>query len=1163
LRLKKIEIFGFKSFADRTVIEFDVGITGVVGPNGCGKSNVADAFRWVMGEQSARSLRGEKMGDVIFAGTSKRKACQYAEVVLTFTDVGGALPVEYEEVAVGRRLYRNGDSEYVLNGNAVRLKDIHSLFWDTGLGKDSLAIFEQGKIEEVILRTPQERRPIFESASGVLRFRERRKEALRKLEQTGHNLSRIEDVLSEVSRQMEQLEKQVAEAKEYREGKERLESLERAILRTKLVRMDEAIAKGEEQLSKLDERLKQGEERVEAGRTLFSQLEQEMQEREKGLQAAREAFYQARSQRDMKQVESDGIKKRVGELDRMLKKYETELKALDSQAAELRQEEAVTVQGVDELPLLSEAESRYKEGRVAADSLETEVGEWRAQQKVVDRDRMQLVQTSHAVSSQLRETKVRLESGRERLEKINGRIAQLQQRKGELEAAVEERKRSVNHFSESVDLLKGKLRGVEERLKESSEAVQSSQQRLEVLRAERTEKMARQRVLQRLREEMETVTPGTRQLLEAEKGELSGKLSPLYEGLRPKTGMAQALASVLAPYAQTLLARSLSVMREVCEYAQKNGIVGFSITAPELLEEAQGLSLLQGDCSWFTEVKQIAAIDFARPERNQVTPEGLFVDGCGVLFCPAAGESNAFLREAELEELQDWLTKNELNCKGEEEALATCRQLVTQLQADRSESDKAHRQEEMKLIEANFGLQRALRDVETHEQESKQIAVEEEQLKKVDSDLEQAVAKLEMRWSEVHHEVEAIQRQFHEIEVKLEEGLAKFNACRKSLQEREELFQELNRRVQQRQAAHRLLEAKLQAIERQRQRISGEAADGEGAKKELLDQMEELQQQLTQAAAMMAERESNCRSVEAEVAKAKEGISGGDKKLSEARAALQELAASRQKIEFQQGQQLEGRRLLFDEIEQRFGLTIDQLKGLELPAIGSVRDGEVEIHRLRRKLEEATNVNLAAIEEYEEHQKRSAFLATQVGDLQGSKKELAQIIHQLEKLSRTQFKETFEKIRANFQRQFQALFQGGEADLRLTDSQDVLEAGIEIVARPPGKQMRSITLLSGGEKCMTAMALLFAIFEVNPSPVCILDETDAPLDETNVGRFVEVLRSFLDRTQFILITHNKKTMEAAGVLIGVTMEERGVSKPIEMRLESSKKLQEPVTAGSH
>lgn len=1164
MRLKKIELFGFKSFAERTVIEFDVGITGVVGPNGCGKSNVADAFRWVLGEQSARSLRGEKMGDVIFAGTSKRKPCQFAEVILTFTEVGGALPVEYEEVAVGRRLYRNGESEYLLNGNSVRLKDIQSLFWDTGLGKDSLAIFEQGKIEEVILRSPVERRPIFESAAGILRFRERRKEAYRKLEQTGHNLSRIEDVTREVTRQMEQLEKQVAEAKEYHEAKGRLDLLERALLCTKLVRLEESIAKGNEQIAKMDEQMAKGKERVAASGEILLQLQKKLEERERELAVARETFYQSRSARDVKRVEADGIKKRLGELDRTLKKYEAELKALEGQVAELHRTEEATAKEGDESGALVEAESHYKEGRVVAERLEERVAELRAKQKEADRERMELVQLSHAVTSQLRESRVRLEAGRERLDKIVLRTKQLQERKEELSKGVEERKKSVAHLSTSVDGFKAKVKQIEEQLKEAMEGVRQREGGLERLRVERTEASARQKVLVRLKEEMETFSPGTRQLMRAAKDEKSpiyAKVVPLFERIKPVDGMAEAVASVLHAYGQTLLAESQEALQLVWEYAQSKGIVGFSLTSPALLK-GDGLSLLQGDLHWFGAVERRESMDLSDLGRNVVTPQGVYVDGCGVLFCPAAGESNLFLREAELEELKERLLQIEIEWKRQESELAHQREQVGQLQKERSESDKAHRQEEMKLVEANFGLQRALRDLEALDREDGEIGREEKRLRGEAGDLEAAVQKLQLKQEEAHGRLEEVQKRFHEVEGQLEEGLAQLNACRKSLQEREERFQELSKRVHQRQAQHRLFEAKMQAIERQRERIGGERAESERQRQELTAQVGGLEEALAAFVNQLSEGELICKRLEEEVTLAKEAIAGGDKKVREAEAALQELGGARRGVDLQKEQQQEGLRQMAQEAEERFGLGVRQLKEMELPKIASVREGEGEIHRLRRKLEASTHVNLAAIEEYEEHKKRAEFLANQVGDLAGSKKELLQIIHGLEKVSRAQFKETFEKVRANFQRQFQTLFHGGEADLRFTESQDVLEAGIEIVAKPPGKQMRSITLLSGGEKCLTAMALLFAIFEVNPSPVCILDETDAPLDETNVGRFVEVLRSFLDRTQFVLITHNKKTMESAGVLIGVTMEERGVSRPIEMRLESvPKEMFEPATLG--
>ena len=416
MRLKKLVVHGFKSFADRTVLQFDEGITGIVGPNGCGKSNIADAFRWVMGEQSARSMRGEKMQDVLFAGTPRRKPLPFAEVILTFTEVQGILPVDFEEVEVGRRLYRSGESEYRLNGTVVRLKDIHSLFWDSGLGKDAFAIFEQGKMEQIILKSPEERRAIFEETAGILRFLQRRKEASRKLEETEANAVRLEDVLREVQQQVETLEKQVGEAKLFKEQKRRLEELERGILLAKWKLANEERKKLAKQLATVHEGLQKGELQERDCETRHREAKVALTQLEQVLQQRTEEFFRCKSSKEVKETEGKSSRLRLKECEqrreRLLKERE-ELQVRRQEAK--RQFEEGQQQSVLLKRQVEEAESAWNQSREGAQELQREVGRLREEQKKAENDRLELVQKTHAVTAQLQENRVRLENSRERM----------------------------------------------------------------------------------------------------------------------------------------------------------------------------------------------------------------------------------------------------------------------------------------------------------------------------------------------------------------------------------------------------------------------------------------------------------------------------------------------------------------------------------------------------------------------------------------------------------------------------------------------------------------------------------------------------------------------------------------------------------------------------
>lgn len=1082
MRLKKIEMCGFKSFADRTVVHFDSGITAVVGPNGCGKSNISDAFRWVLGEQSAKSMRGEKMGDVIFSGNSRRKGSPFAEVILTFTEVGEVLPVDYEEVAIGRRLYRNGDSEYRLNGNLVRLRDIQSLFWETGLGKESFAIFEQGKVEEVIVCSPLERRPIFESAAGILRFRIRRKEALQKLEKSGENLARLEDLLGEVNRQLGELEKQVAEAKEYRQTKSQLDQLERATLRAKLLRAEEAASREGSRLERLDERLTLAKERLLAREKGATAAQAALKEAEEQFQTHREELYRVRSEQRVVGVEAEALQKRLAELDQRLAKWRSELDQLQ--------------EGLAPLAALEKELAEVK----GKEALEGAVQRCRAAQRAAEEQRMERLREEHAAASQLRELQVRLEGASERLGQLEQRKGEVKQRLTEVERLVKEKRQRLEATSTAVDQSKGALLLLDEQLKKQRSRLAQLKSEGDLRQIAIAESRTREKVLLRLKEEREEFSPGAKRLLQAFQ-----QVRPLSE----KVSFAQEMAALLEGYSQTLWAPTLDQLQEVRLFAKKEGITGFSITSPELID------------------MQVDRVDLSDLKRKGcVASDGEYLDSRGVLFTPSGSERSSFAREAELAELKEQLSDlNGEREKGRRE-FTELQTEIERLEGDRRERDRLHRQEEMRLVEVNFALQRAKADLEQLEKEESGGQLRHQEWLKSKEELLSSIEKLKAQ------------------QAKAAEALTKAQAL--CLKVESELENELQ--LEQQQGQRRLTLAKLQAMERQRVKGEQEIAQGEANRKELLGQIDRAKSAFAKIESALGVEEERCKRAEEVRVALRTKLEGAGEQLRLAREELQKLQLERGQIE----EQLRLSRLALEaiggEIAERFELAPIQLKQMELPKIESIKESEREVYQLRRKLEAATQVNLGSVEEYEQSKERSDQLTAQVKDLHDSKRELLQMVSQLERSCRKQFRETFEKVRANFQRHFQLLFQGGEADLKLTDSPDILEAGIEIVAQPPGKQMRSMSLLSGGEKCLTALALLFAIFEVNPSPVCILDETDAPLDESNVGRFLAVLDSFLETTQFILITHNKKTMESAAVLIGVTMEERGVSKPIEMRL---------------
>ncbi|MCH9609698.1 MAG: Chromosome partition protein Smc [Chlamydiales bacterium] len=869
MRLKKLKIIGFKSFADRITIDFDGDVIGVVGPNGCGKSNIVDAFRWVMGEQSAKSLRGGKMHDVLFAGTEKRRGLNFAEVSVTLSDVGEGLATPYEEVTITRRLHRDGESEYLINRQPVRLKDVQNLFLGSGIGKNAFSIFEQGKIERIINLPPVQRRSIFDDAAGIGRFLERKKETLRKLSQVDENYMRLKDLHGEVERQTRVLKRQAEAAKNYAENKKRLVALDAAILITRLKKIEE----GEEQ--------------------------QKLGELEKTLADEQKVF-------DL--------------LDQKVVSLKKEVKALEEKAALDREQ-------------LYQAESRSKI------------------------------------------SEAEFERQKERCDELTRREGDLVEQQAKL-ATVEEKKEQIALLSSQIDALKEELDGFRELKDERGLIEQIAEYRAALKETVADELLQEKSIAKRA------------------------------------TLLTSLLGQSLFPYNQTVVVENQKDFAFVLSYAKKRKISNFSLLS---LEKVKG-------------GKKGISAHFLGEKKMEETKEGDFVDHLGVLHC----HRQVLSREELLKRVYSL-----------EEELTALRELLSQ----RRHIEVKRQKLEMTLVSENFAYQRVLEE-----------------------------RKMQQSW----------------IKEELEEVRATLLLTRRAIETRGEGTSNLSEELGRFQSAFGASMRKLE----------------EGQK-------------------VLADVETN------QLA-ARDRLKVVEKELHAKELLIAQASALKSELEH--------------ELASRHQMTLQEAPE---QTVDDLQQAEAELKQLRSQVERAGAVNLAAIEEFKVQEERHASLDVQLKDLFASKEDLEKIILDLDQESRRLFKETFGTIRENFQRNFKLLFNGGEADLKFTESKDILEAGIEIVAKPPGKQMRSITLLSGGEKCLTALALLFSIFEVKPAPFCILDEVDAPLDDTNVERFTAMLKEYVNKTQFIVVTHNKKTMKVADILIGVSMEEKGVSKLLSLTFERS------------
>lgn len=1165
MHLKKLVLLGFKSFADKIVLHFDAGITCIVGPNGCGKSNIADAFRWVLGEQSAKSMRGSKMPDVIFAGTAHRKPLNFAEVSLVLTEVQGNLPIEYEEVTITRRLHRSGESQYLLNGQTVRLKDLQTLFIGSGIGHNAFSIFEQGKLDQVINDTPLERRYIFEEAAGILRFLQQKKEALKRLEQADLNLSRIQDIYLEVEKQSQELETQAQKAKLFKKQKVELETLEKT---SDILRWQDAKKKQYHLQIKYDHQKKYLEECQQKGNLyqLQSQEYKKMrQQHEKSLHNQSEQVLTLRGQKEIQLHERQSIQQRFKENQQRLNKLEQELDHLIS-ARQIRQE------------TLTEIE--YKRQQIESEWNEIEK-KWIYQQDYIKRQEKDLIHLRQKLEekqrihfqylqqhiqwqSDLKQSEIHLENFTKHEKQLTDRLQQLKINWQKLLQIRQEKKQYLEQLSTLIDHHKNRLNQYEEELKQLILMEEEKQQENEAVQRKMMEKKARQNVLLRMRDEREDFSAAGKRLLQETQDIQSPfyqKLRPLYEFFNPQSVDAvEALAVVLRPYFQTIVIEKEQDANNLLAFAEQLNLQDFSLLCIEWLQKFQG-RFSHTQQSLFSKVspnqisqyflesvalkplqKDILALWLEGKCHEGWSSQGVFFDHRGVLFKVKPNENQFFIRESELNQLEKELKNKEGQLKEIEQVLQHIQHQRCHVHLKRNELDQILRQDEMNLIEVNFGLQRILSDQEKNKNdltrdEQDLIALKQnlEKQKKIYESLQQGFIQSQQELKKLQQEKEALQEELSKKEEVLQEQ-------EQEQRTKDALYRKLAENRQQIIHQYNLLEAKEQDYKQNAQRIENGIIELKECQIGTIQKEKEIQQHLTCLKNQIQEALNQYTILEQQKNETILRSEQIDQQLASQQKEIKNLEREVAQIEVQLSHQQAACQTIVQSLIERYHLTMEEALHIPLPPHCSLEQTDKQIKYLRQSIQDNGNVNLTAIEDLEKCENRQAFLKQQIEDMQHSKKEVLNIIQQLDKESHTSFKETFEAIRMNFRKNFHILFNGGEADLHFTQSQDILEAGIEISAKPPGKQMRSINLLSGGEKCLTAIALLFAFFEVKPAPFCILDEIDAPLDDMNVERFLKIVKHFTDRCQFLIITHNKRTMTVGDILFGISMEEKGVSK---------------------
>ncbi len=1192
---KRIELVGFKSFMNKTKLKFEPGVTAVVGPNGCGKSNIVDAIKWVLGEQSVKSMRSSSMQDVIFNGTDKHDPLNMAEVSLVLSNEDGALPVDYDEVIITRRLFRSGDSEYLLNKMPVRLTDIKNMIMGTGIGTSSYSVIEQGRLDMILSSRPEERRYIFEEASGITRYKAKKREAMLKLQHTQENLVRINDIIREVERQINSIERQARKAERYRMRYEELKDLEVKLSYLKykeLSKEDNLLGDQNEDLRKRCEELKK---ELDGSTSMLSSQRAEYNKIMENLQVSQNEIMQLGADIDKNKHTIGVNKERKQELEKHVQKVDREVENITERKDALGNRLAALEARLNDVTRKREAKDRELA------SFEHKV---RTVAEQVENHRHQLIlnreKTVDLVSEETR-TKNTLIKMNADLQNMIAREKRIKAEQNNVEAEKGNVAEKLKETEETAARLKTELDAKKEEVRNFNESYSGKQKACAELNDERVKKekrlheiMPRREFLEKLIAEREGINESVKEIMKhVEMGDsrFSGVHGILSELINIKEGFEESMEFILGDIAQAVVVDSRRAADSVIEFLQQNSMTSINFV---ILEELSKLNTSRAGASMKIDSLDDITHVLAAGEPYCSALRTMLND---TFVAASSGTARSFVEDdgfngrivGERGEVFQKGAHRSKNYSGKEVISLFGRQeKVMQLMEEESIIKGELSETQNRIVEIEEWLEEAARRKECLESElrekqsefadasNKKYAIEEkvrsleEELQLLNTELEEeadAIRRLKeegdnlnRRLNELEEENTRLQCMIEESQQVIQDGArereealyaitdvkAELSALRK---EEENLIDNLTREKEVFQRVDNEVEEKRRNVTESGERIR--ALDDEV--KELLERNLEFIARKEIRSFENKEKFAEKVQLSRVTGELEEKTRRLEEDLENSRNQLRDMDLNKKDYEYK-------RTSLADRIRDSYKVDLKELT-LEVEGSFDREEAEGKIAELKEQLEKMGNVSLGAVEEHKQLQERFEFLTKQRDDLNNAKESLMKAIAKINRTTRKLFMESFEAIRKEFTNYFRMLFNGGKAELILEDEHNILECGIDIVVRPPGKKLQNIMLLSGGEKALTAIALMFAIFKVNPSPFCILDEIDAPLDESNVVRFSRVLQEFLKLSQFIIVTHNRMTIQLADILYGITMEEKGVSKVVSVKFTEEKELKDSVEIG--
>ena len=1177
--LKSLEVHGFKSFANKIVFDFHNGITGIVGPNGSGKSNVADAVRWVLGEQSAKQLRGASMQDVIFAGTENRKPLSYAYVAITLDNSDHQLAIDFEEVTIARRVYRSGESEYLINGNACRLKEVSELFYDTGIGKEGYSIIGQGQIDRILSGKPEERRELFDEAAGIVKFKKRKVTAQKKLENERENLVRVNDILAELGRQVGPLEKQSEKARTYLKKKEELKDYDVNMFLLESERIEIQKKDVKEKFDIVDAQMKQTNEDYEKIKSEYENLGQSITEMDEKINSIRENINNSSSTRQRLESQIQILKEQIHTAEMTVEHLQGRLDAIDKE----KNERILSRKTYDEQKekfdkTLIEMENQKTNAKAQLDEIQKELSKCNEGIENRQKELIQLLQDKAATQGKLQKFDTMLEQINIRKAELNKRLLDRKTHEAGLSQELGEYEKNLAQVNEAIKVVKGKEKELKEADLSWRNKAKENNKKIEQAQIVYHKNQSRLESLKDIAERYDGYGNSIKKVME-QKSNNKGLLGVVSDLIQVEKKYETAIETALGGNIQNIVTEDEETAKKMISFLKQNrlGRATFlpltSVSArknpknEECLNEKGVLGIANQLVKCDKKYDEIAAyllgrvlvvdtIDnaIALAKKNRytlhiVTLEGEYLSPGGSMTGGAfKNSSNLLARNRQIEELEDKIQKlkEELDeCSNRKDDISTAislnnddlekiksqlQQLYIKQNTAKLNYDKAKQQKDesenvfSKLMaesseidsqvnEINVAKKLILEEIERSKQRESEIGMENQKFQSeldskisIESKATEELSKINLEMADVRRSIEFAQENIDRINLEIE----KYDNESKSLVE--------NAKTAKEEASQKKVD-----IEKIQETILASENANVDLEKELMECQKSREK--------MSEDYKGFFKKQEEVSKRKNDL---DKELFRLNSQSDKLNEA---LEYQTN-------YMWEEYE----LTPHAALGLRNEEYNDLNELKKLILTIKDEIKKLGDVNVNAIEEYKEVAKRYEFLKNQHDDLVEAEQTLVGIIEELDTGMRKQFAEKFKEIQKEFDSSFRDLFGGGHGTLELVEDEDILECGIKIIAQPPGKKLQNMMQLSGGEKALTAIALLFAIQSLKPSPFCLLDEIEAALDDSNVSRYANYLSKLTKNTQFIVITHRRGTMTAADRLYGITMQEKGVSTLVSVNL---------------